>query len=261
MTPRTACWLLAGMLVASGHIPGMPDRYFTNGPSGARLVAVNVQQMPAEGMLYERFLVRRAKGTEGGRFAVQVEAVEDYDSDCNEAERAAGDSTCGPEQGAGELSDQLVVSHAWAPAEAGCPGEPHPGVDSLARSEGVVVTAPQALSDADAACVVVGFGLSETADNLVQSDHVRFKLRLGVLDATAIGTPSALVSRPDTSTPEALPFMEQATPQTPDGDTAERSLGASRSFVSEHLTEVLLAALTMLGAASGGMLLRRRSAG
>lgn len=127
----------------------------------------------------------------------------------------------------------------------------------MARRSVDAIPAARPLSAAEAVCVVLGFGLPATANNLVQSYHIHFDIRLGVLDSTAIGTPTVTVSAPDTSTPDALPFVEQAIPQTGDDRAKERSVETSWSFRLPAPDGGAPRDLAVLAAATGFMLLTR----
>jgi hypothetical protein len=252
---RALRWLVAGAfaVVASGAGSSDPrESSWDDRAAGIRLVAVHTEPLAPGEVTYKRYRVQRAAGAEGGSFAFVLVGLRDFDAGCNEPERAAGDTTCGPRAGAGELSTQLVVRSTWAVADPACPGEGRIGnAVPLSDAEGVVVTAPQAVSDADAACVVLALELPASADNRVQSDEVHFGIELGVVDASSVRAPSVL------AIPDSLPFGDSGAGDTRSGGDA--ALQDSKAFAYHHLAAVLSALVAMLLVA-GAVFASRRPA-
>ncbi len=252
---RTLRWLLTAALtvVASGAASSdPPESSWHDRTGGIRLVAVHTEALAPGEVTYRRYQLQRAAGAEGGRFAFVLVGIRDFDAGCNEPERTAGDTTCGPRAGAGELSTQLVVGSAWAVADPTCRGEGRIGNGVLlSDAEGLVVTAPQAVSDADAACVVLALELRASADNMVQSDQVHFGIELGVVDASSVGAPSVM------AIPDILPFGDSGPGSNPSGDDV--AFQDSKAFAANHLAAVLSALVAMLLVAGAVFTASRRA--
>jgi hypothetical protein len=115
--------------------------------------------------------------------------------------------------------------------------------------EGGVVIAPAALSDGDAACLVLAFELPTTADNMVQSDHVHFDIRLGVVDATATAAPNVEIG------PATLPFEDEEDATTGTASKGDGvSVQATKAFTAGNTAAVVSAVVALL-AALGGLVL------
>ena len=186
----------AGVLVLAGTAspadaldPDAVQIVMVGGPAGAILPLQVDQLYPGVGT-HARFVVRRGSTWSGGTFAVNVTDVEDLERGCNRPEQNAGDVTCGGGSDQGELSDQLLVNASWSPDAPSCETAPVPsGLMSMRRAEGLPFAASVAAS-ADDACLVVALHLPIEADNLVQSDLVRFSLRIKLEDAVLGGMPA-----------------------------------------------------------------------
>lgn len=125
------------------------------------------------------------EGTLPGHARWSTTAVSEFENDCNAPEIDAEDTSCGPENGAGELGDQLRVSFSLFPGAtcAGNPGvvppEMYPPTQSSTFREIKAGGAGPALVLAPGAtrCVRVDVHFpSGPLNNLAQSDRSSFRL-------------------------------------------------------------------------------------
>lgn len=170
----TAGTTLAAPTLAPGQVQTV-----TVGEDDAAVMPLEADRLYPGAAASARFVVERG-AFDGGRFALGIEQVEDLERECNRPERNSGDSTCGPGGGQGELSQQLLVGVAWAAAPQCSGAAPATSGVPMADLNGQSVLAPAELSEQDSVCVVLGLVLPREADNLVQTDLVRFHLRLGL---------------------------------------------------------------------------------
>jgi hypothetical protein len=185
--------LLAGPAHA-GEVPTV----VLGGPSGDALVPVEVQGLyPGGPVATARYVLRREAGFSGGSFSVAARDLEDLERGCNRPETTSGDTTCGDGADQGELTQQLLLGHAWSADVGGCAAASAPtSGQGLAGLEDLVLRAPSALSERDTVCLVVSLALPLSADNRVQSDVTRFDLRLGLVDAQPVDVLAGSVDRP-----------------------------------------------------------------
>ncbi|TAL21267.1 MAG: hypothetical protein EPN99_07895 [Frankiales bacterium] len=260
MTPRIAL-AAAAVLASSGALlmtatappagaldPGTVQTVVVGGPSAAVLPLQVDRLYPGVGT-HARFVVRRGSSWSGGTFAAAVADVEDLERGCNRPEQNAGDVTCGAGSDQGELSDQLLVNAGWSSDVAGCATAPIPAAGtSMQLASGVPFVPPAALAAGDA-CLVLALHLPIEADNLVQSDLVRFALRIGLQDAVLGGlsvpptdvrgqastspSPSSSPTPTATTTPAATPTSDTASASaSPIAGTDEQAAEASTAAPS-----------------------------
>lgn len=189
--------------------PSAVQTVVVGGPATA-LLPLQVDQLYPGSGTHARFVVRRGSTWSGGAFAVTVTDVEDLERGCNRPEQNAGDTTCGAGSDQGELSDQLLLNAAWSADASACATAPVPAaLGSMRVSRDVAF--PAALPPAvDEACLVLALQLPISADNLVQSDLVRFSLRIGLDGAALAGLPGGPLS---VRTPDASPTTPSPTPE------------------------------------------------
>lgn len=234
--------------------PNTVQTVVVGGPASVLLPLQVDQLYPGIGT-HARFVVQRGSTWSGGTYAVSVTDVKDLERGCNRPEQNAGDVTCGGGDDQGELSDQLLVNASWSSDVATCSTAPVPsGLMSMRLADGLPFAASAAASANDA-CLVVALQLPFEADNLVQSDLVRFSLRIGLENAVLGGMPappadSRETSPSPTSTPTPTPTPAEASPSgsptassvpsptlSPIGGTDEQAAAASPSAAGTHTTQ------------------------
>lgn len=190
--------------------PSAVQTIVVSGPSAAVLPLQVDRLYPGVGT-HARFVVRRGSSESGATFAAAVTDVEDLERGCNRPEQNAGDVTCAAGSDQGELSEQLLVNADWTSDAAGCATAPLPSVGtSMAR--GTAFLAPAALASGDA-CLVLALHLPIEADNLVQSDLVRFSLRIGPETAVLGGIPApAAALHAQAGTPTTTELLPSSSP-------------------------------------------------
>ena len=201
--------------------PSAPQTVVVGGPSGVVLPLQVDRLYPGIGT-HARFVVRRGSTWSGGTFAVTVTDVEDLERGCNRPEQNAGDATCGAGSDQGELSDQLLVNALWTSDVPSCATAPVPaGLARMRLARDVPFLAPVGLSTGDV-CLVVALQLPISADNLVQSDLVRFSLRIGLDGAALAGLPGepVAVRTPDEPPTTPPPTAEGTPSSSPAGSPA-----------------------------------------
>lgn len=220
--------------------PNAVQTVVVGGPSGVLLPLQVDQLYPGVGT-HARFVVRRGSTWSGGTFAAVVTDVEDLERGCNRPEQNAGDVSCGAGTDQGELSAQLLVNASWSSDVASCATAPVPGGMTPVRlADGLPFSAA-----ADDACLVLALQLPLEADNLVQSDLVRFSLRIGLQNAVLGGmpappadsratspSPTPTPTETATSTPSEVSPSESLVPSptlSPIGGTDEQAAAASPS--------------------------------
>lgn len=182
---------------ASAQSPDGVSEIVLGGISGDEVLPVQVDGLhPGGPIATARYVLRRGAGFSGGSFSIAVEALEDYDRGCNRPETNSGDTTCGDGPDQGELSQQLLLGQAWSDDVEDCADAASPTSGTPLRDvEELVQSAPAALSQQDAVCLVLSAALPLSADNLAQSDQVVFDLRLGLTDAEPVEVLSESLER------------------------------------------------------------------
>lgn len=201
--------------------PNAVQTVVVGGPASV-LLPLQVDQLYPGSGTHARFVVQRGTSWSGGTYAVSVTDVQDLERGCNRPEQNAGDVTCGSGDDQGELSDQLLVNASWSSDVASCGTAPVPaGVVSMRLSDGLPFAA-SAADSANDACLVVALQLPIAADNLVQSDLVRFSLRIGLEDAVLGGMPAPPAGSRETS-PSPTPTTTATATATPGGTSPTAS--------------------------------------
>lgn len=232
--------------------PNAVQTVVVGGPASVLLPLQVDQLYPGIGT-HARFVVQRGSAWSGGTYAVSVTDVKDLERGCNRPELNAGDVTCGGGDDQGELSEQLLVNASWSSDVAACATAPVPaGVMSMRLADGVPFAASAAASAADA-CLVVALQLPIAADNLVQSDLVRFSLRIGLENAvlgrmpvppagsretsprpTPMGTATAIAT-PSEAAPSASSVASPTL--SPIGGSDEQAAAGSPSAAGTRITQ------------------------
>lgn len=230
------------------------------------VVALQVDKLLPGSGTSARFLLQRGPSS-GGSFAVSVDDVEDLERGCSHPERRSGDVTC--DDAEGELSQQLLVAAGWsAPTDCDQAAAPGGGLPMASITDQALLAQPGA-ERSDAVCLALSLELPITADNLVQSDAVRFSLRLGLQDATPQpivpvaapeATPDAVLAGSADEPPRPYDASDSATPgSTPvsggSGGTAVLPGGIPVETSVVRRTAVAgLPALPFTGGRAGGLL-------
>lgn len=228
MTPRARVLALAASLAAAGLLATAgttlaagpvstldPSKVHTVtlGAASEAVLPLQVDRLFPGAATHARFVLRRGAGFAGGTYAVGLANVRDMERGCNHPEITSGDTTCGDGVGQGELSEQLLVGQSWTASVADCATALPPTTGTPMGGGGALSLAPPPLSVADDVCVVIGLILPRSADNLVQTDLVRFDLRLGLQLPTLV---------PETAATSATP-----TPAPLQGETDQPAHGAT----------------------------------
>lgn len=222
--------------------PNAVQTVVVGGPSGVLLPLQVDQLYPGVGT-HARFVVRRGSTWSGGTFAAVVTDVEDLERGCNRPEQNAGDVSCGAGTDQGELSAQLLVNASWSSDVASCATAPVPGGMTPVRlADGLPFSAA-----ADDACLVLALQLPLEADNLVQSDLVRFSLRIGLQNAVLGGMPAPPADSRATS-PSPTPTPTETATSTPSEVSPSESLVPSPTLSPIGGTDEQAAAASPLAA-------------
>ena len=204
-----------------------------------------------------------------GTAAVVVEGVEDQENGCNAPESAAGDSTCGDEQG--ELSSQLQMTVTPGRATGGLtPGcEPDSAIPAttatLASLQGQVVEVGQASAVLGrSVCFVLRQELPDLLENnLAQTDRVTYDLRvlgaLAVDPGTTVVLPGPVVDG-DGSERAVNGEAGGRTPAQRGGTSSVRNAAAARPLsLASTGAAALLLVVTAAATLVLGLRLRRRA--
>lgn len=252
--------VLVGSPAASAQ-PTVPQIELGGDDGGAALVPMNVEGMyPGGPAAVLHLVLRRSENLLGGTFAASMTDVRDLERGCGRAETRHGDTSCGAGDDQGELSQQLVGVVSWSTDLDDCGSADVPARSARTfRLEDVVLQAPEALAQADAVCLSLGLSLPRSADNLVQSDLVRFDLRLalegaspsiGVLDASLSADPSVLSV--NGTTEDALAGVDPESARAAGVPVPSRALpftGTAAEFVLWCALAALLFGSLLVGAA------------
>lgn len=225
----------------------------TIGGSSDVVLPIQVDRLYPGAATSARFILQRGAGFSGGTFAVGIDEVKDLERDCNPPEVDSGDTTCGGGDDQGELSGQITVGHSWFPPGTSCEAADTP-VTGVPLGSAALELAPAALSAADEVCLVIGLILPFSANNLVQTDLVRFDLRLGLQDVTLVTDigpdgplrPTHPPSPAASSSPDAV-----ASPSPITGGTEQPAVGAAPSPSSSDEPDEASAAPTAAGTPTG----------
>ncbi len=156
---------------------------------GGAIVSVNIENVYPGRSEARRFVMALDRYSLSAHPMVAFDDPEDFEQGCNEPESNSGDVSCGDAAGQGELSTQMdvVVAASRAGNEgtgSGCPASPTwtyvSRVRTLAEAinESPLDLLPGGLLAAgEKLCVEFRFSLPREADNLVQSDLVRFDIK------------------------------------------------------------------------------------